>query len=493
MKRLLPILSAAALLANVAFADPVDAVLIVQNHASDEFQKPLSNLGDQLAMALSGEMFNIIDPNDAIGDEQNRGPWGENLPLSSATRLADMLEADVLITASVGEASVVGYGVPARVQEARMKLTLSLKRLPKGSTLAAVTVPMSSDKMSVGALAQNADAVYSDLVNRLVEKTSAEFLAKCKTIDIPPFGKKMVEVAFGCNFPGADVSIDGVSYGTAGTIGQPPLRVRVRDGVHNLRISYPYTNPYEVRAAFQEGTTFMVVLTETDEGRKIRKEDRYFDTLMRRIESSGATDDAVRMIRARGYGRYLSSSYTRLQGMPKVLSFRDCQPPDLGLNPDREGDGVGTSTRDLFDQAGSSLGYPSGRPGEKEEPKEAPATGEIPQNATQGTGTNVPSVTQPAAPAQTPAAAQPAGAATVVPAATTGSATPAAAQQPSASSSYGGNASSGNYGSGASSSGYGSGASSDSGVLDTLHDIREGVDTSKDIIQGIKDIGDILK
>ncbi len=488
MKRFLPFLFAVAIFVQGAVADPMDAVLIVQNHVADEFQKPLSNLGDQLAMALSGDQFNIIDPNDVIGDDQNRGPWGENMPTSSALRLAENVDAQALITASVGEASVIGYGVPARVQEARMKLTLSLKRLPKGATVAAVTIPMSSRKMTTGALAQNADAVYSDLVNQLVEKASAEFLAKCGRVSLNDVVPTTIEVAFGCNFPGADVSIDGISYGTAGTIGQPPLRLRVSDGLHNLKVSFPYTHPFEVRAKFQEGTTFMVVLSETDEGRQIRKEDRYFDTLMRRIESSGATDDAVRMIRARGYGRYLSSSYTRIQGMPKVLSLRDCQPPDLGLNPDREGDGVGTSTRELFDQAGNALGHSNPSQGAKEESTEEPSSS-TPENTPQGGGTDVSNSTPASASPQPPVAtAQPAPVAPVP-----ATATPIAVQQPTASANYGAGPSAPSYPSRASSTSHRSGTSSDPDVLDVLHDVRDGVDTSKDIIQGVKDIGDILK
>ena len=211
---------------------------------------------------------------DAIGDEQNRRPWGENMPISAATRLAEDLDAQVLITAAVDEASVMGFGTPAIVQAARMKLTLSAKRLPKGATAAAVTVPMSSPKMTPETLEQNADAVYSDLVAQLVEKTAADFLVKCNRFAWRDGVSKTVEVAFGCNFPGANVEIDGISYGTAGTIGQPPLRLKVADGLHNLKVSIPYRIPFEVRAKFQEGTTFMVVLSENDEGRRIRKEDR---------------------------------------------------------------------------------------------------------------------------------------------------------------------------------------------------------------------------
>ena len=478
MKRLSPILSSIVLLVHGAFAEPVDAVLVVQNHASDEFQKPLSNLGDRLSAALSGEMFNIIDPNDAIGDDQNRGPWGENMPQSSATRLAENLDAQALITAAVGETSVVGFGVPARVQAARMTLTLSAKRLPKGANVAAVTVTETSRKMTPGALEQNADAVYSELVDRLVAKATAEFLGKCGQVAWSDVVLKTIEVAFGCNFPGADVAIDGVSYGTAGTIGQPPLRVKVSDGLHNLKISYPYTLPFEVRAKFQEGTTFMVVLRENDEGRRIRKEDRYFDTLMDRIEKSGATDDAVRMIRARGYGKYLASSYTRIEGMPAILSMRDCEMPDFGLNPDKEGDGVSTSTRDLLDQAGASLGMePVNREkaaAEPSKPEDSRSDREVPSDAK----TTPPmSEDPPAAPAQYTVSQSDVSSAPSVP--STSAASPSASQPTSVSPTAG----SPSY----------TPSSTEPSALDVLHDVREGVDTSKDIIQGVKDIGNILK
>lgn len=461
--------------------EPIDAVLIVQNHASDDFQKPLSNLGDWLSQALSGDLFNVIDPNDAIGDEQNRGPWGENMPVSAATRLAENLEARALLTAAVGETSVIGYGAPAKVQAVRMSLTLSAKRLPKGANVAAVTVTETSRKVTPDTLSQNAEAIYSELVRSLVAKASSQFLAKCEGVKWRDVVLKLVEVGFGCNFPGADVSIDGVSYGTAGTIGEPPLKVKVSEGLHNLKISYPYALPYEVRAKLQEGTTFIAVLHLDDDGRRIRKEDKYFDTLMDRIEKSGATDDDVRLIRANGYGKYLSSSYTRIHGMPQVLSMRDCDMPDFGLNPDKEGDGVQTSTRDLFDQAGAAAGLklpgrteqngaepeashsraaaqdadvekPHGRGDEKDRSRSDGGEGNgdelgHPDNSDVG-------VVMPLQqPEQTAPVTQPVAQPVQQP--------PAAQQQ--------------------------------NGVVQGLRDIKEGVNTGKDIIQGIKDIGDMLK
>ena len=153
-------------------AEPIDAVLIVQNHASDEYKKPLSNLGDAISAELSQELFNIIDPNDVIGEQQNRGPWGENMPLSSATRLAENLDAQILITAAVGETSIISYGSPARANAVKMRLTLSAKRIPKGANVASVTVTEVSKPYTPSMLGQNADSISYDLVENLVAKAS---------------------------------------------------------------------------------------------------------------------------------------------------------------------------------------------------------------------------------------------------------------------------------------------------------------------------------
>ena len=215
------------LIVSFAISEPIDAVLIVQNHASDEYQKPLSNLGDAISAELSQELFNIIDPNDVIGEQQNRGPWGENMPLSSATRLAENLEAQVLITAAVGETSIISYGSPAKVNAVKMRLTLSAKRIPKGANVASVTVTEVSRKFTPSMLSQDADSIYYDLVENLVAKASKEFLAKCEKVAWKDMKIKLIEVAFGCNFPGADVSIDGVSY-----------QMEVNDNENNLHTHF---------------------------------------------------------------------------------------------------------------------------------------------------------------------------------------------------------------------------------------------------------------
>ena len=76
------LLIAAACIAAVfsASAEPVPALLIVQNHSSVNDAAILSSMGDQFASALGSDVFEIINPNDVIGEGQNVGPWGEKMP-----------------------------------------------------------------------------------------------------------------------------------------------------------------------------------------------------------------------------------------------------------------------------------------------------------------------------------------------------------------------------------------------------------------------------
>lgn len=245
---------------------PTDAMLVVQNHVSDDFRKPLSDLGDRLAAALSGDLFNIIDPNDAVGENLNRSPWGESLPQTSATRLAENLGAKALITASVGEASVVGIGNPAVAQYVRMTLTLSAKTVPGGANYASVTVTEKSPNFTPEVLAQNPEGVYSELVSKIVASASAKFLGKAASSGHRMDTAKKITVFFGCNVLGADVEVDGLSFGTC------PGQFSVTPGIHSVRVSYPpYYYDFDKQARFmQDGQTFAVVLQINPAGERQR-------------------------------------------------------------------------------------------------------------------------------------------------------------------------------------------------------------------------------
>ena len=376
MKQLpiLPLLAAAALSLQAlpAAARPVRAILVVQNHAGDEFSKPLSNIGSRLRAKLAGERFAVIDPNDRVGTAQNRGPDGEPLPPSSAVNLALASEGELLITASIDEASVdiIGTPGPRQRQFAQMTLTIAAVQLPLGQSVVAETFTAKSDSVPTEMLSARADALYSQTVQRLVDGAARKFLSSCEAADkwaditVPEY----VTVGFGCNLPGANVLLDGLSRGTAGTTGEGVLKVRTWRGIHHVRVESEFMRPFETEALLEDGTSYLTVLRETDEGRRIRREDRHFNLLMERIAKSGATDDDVRILKAEGYGRYLAASYTRLQGMPQVLSAHDFN-PDLGLG-EAARDDAGTSTEAYIRQLGTSIGIPVAEPATTTDPTE---------------------------------------------------------------------------------------------------------------------------
>lgn len=363
---LLPLfaLTALALSPASAAARPVRAVLVVQNHADDEFSKPLSNIGSRLRAKLAGPRFAVIDPNDRVGTAQNRGPDGEPLPPSSAVNLALANEGELLITASIDEASVdtIGTPGPRQRQFAQMTLTLSAIQLPLGQSVIAETFTAKSDSVPTEMLSARADALYNQAIQRLVDGTAKKFLAACEAADawadvtVPDY----VTVGFGCNMPGANVLLDGLSRGTAGTPGGSVLQVRTWRGIHHVRFESDYMRPFETEALLEDGTSFLTVLREDEEGRRIRKEDHHFDILMSRIEKSGATDDDVRLLRAEGYNRYLSASYTRLEGMPQVLSAHDFNPA-LGI-AEAASDGNDAATGAYIRELGTSIGLPVAEP-----------------------------------------------------------------------------------------------------------------------------------
>ena len=381
MKRImLPLLAAATLLPGLAAARPVRAVLVVQNHAGDEFSKPLSNVGSRLRAKLAGELFAVIEPNDRVGTAQNRGPNGEPLPPSSAVNLALAAEGELLLTASIDEASVdtIGTPGPRQRQFAQMTMTIAAVQLPLGQSVVAETFTAKSDSVPTEMLSTRADALYNQTVQRLVDGAAKKFLAACEAADkwadvtVPEY----VTVGFGCNLPGANVLLDGLSRGTAGTTGEGVLKVRTWRGIHNVAVKCDYARPFETEAMLENGTSFLTVLKENDEGRKVRKEDRHFDLLMDRIAKSGATDDDVRILKAKGYGKYLAASYTRIHGMPQVLSAHDFN-PDFGLGA-AAGDDAGASTEAYVRQLGTSIGLPVSKPTSTPERTEETKGGDAP-------------------------------------------------------------------------------------------------------------------
>ena len=303
--------------------NPVRAVLIVKPYAGGAFSNSLSGIGSRLRSELTGHRFTIVDPGDCLGTAQNCAADGGAAPSATDVNLALVCEGDLLIRASVDNASldVIGAPGPRQRQLAQMTMTLSAVRLPQGDSVVSETFTGKSDSVSADLFPARADALCEQAVERLVRGAAKKFLASCEAEEVwtKVSAPDYITVGFGCNLPGANVLLDGFSRGTAGSPGTEVLRLRTWRGIHHVTISGDFMRAFDTEALLEDGTTFLAVLKETDEGRRVREGDRQFDLMMERIEKGGATDDDVRLLAAEGYSRYLSGSHVCLEGIPSVL------------------------------------------------------------------------------------------------------------------------------------------------------------------------------
>lgn len=332
MKRLATFAALLAFAAASLADDPLSALLVVQNHSAVKDAAVLTSIGDQFASALGDELFEIINPNDVIGENQNIGAWGEKMPSSSATRLAESCGADFLLTASITDISRKDYGAPPLAGAVVITWTVAVKRVPSGRTVCSVTVPFEGQKQASQLLAANFARIRDESLRESVKAATAAFLAKAKTRKFAPSKKpERVSVAFVANLAGADVRIDGISCGTAGTDLKAPLKAEVSKGVHNLEIVYPFMIPYKTTARFDGPGTFVVNLSETIEGRALRQGDQMLAAALERILKGGATDDDAKLIKAKGYAKCLEASSFKIEGMPERLTLVKGKVDSFGL------------------------------------------------------------------------------------------------------------------------------------------------------------------
>ena len=330
MKKLLltVLLSSASL---IGVAEPVTALLIVQNHSTVKDAAVLTSIGDQFVSALGDELFEIINPNDVIGETQNIGPWGEKMPVSSAVRLAESCGADILLTASVTDISRKNIGVPPIAGSIVVTWSVAAKRVPGGGTVCSVTVPFEGRKQITEMLDTNFDRIKNETLRTSVQTAAEGFLSKAKTKSFIPKKIDRVNVAFVANFPGADVRIDGVSVGLAGTDVKSPCKISVSKGLHNLEISYPFMIPYKTIVRFDSDSTFAVNLRESMDGRALRQGDQKLAAALERVLKGGTTDDDVKLIKAKGYAKCLEASSFKIEGMPERLTIVKGDAESFGL------------------------------------------------------------------------------------------------------------------------------------------------------------------
>ena len=250
-----------------AFAAPRKVALVVQNHTSDAPTLPMAAFADTLTARLSGNAFRVVNPHNVIGVNQNRTAQGEAMPEASAQEIGRMTGAEGVITASIQEFTGEDIGVPAVAHRLKVRLALNLADAATGETVCGVDGVEFSRNYTAEKVKSDTATLYEGLMHLAAAKASEKFLAKVASVGWEQNAAKAIDVFFGCNVLGADVQIDGLSYGTC------PAQLALTPGVHNVLVSYPpYYYEFKRRAIFsQQGQTYKVVLQITPEGEAQRE------------------------------------------------------------------------------------------------------------------------------------------------------------------------------------------------------------------------------
>ena len=332
-------------------AAPRRVALVVQNHTPNAPAIPLAAVADTLNAKLSGPALRVINPHNAIGVDQNRTAQGEVMPKASAQEIGRLLNAEGVLVAAVQEYKAEDIGVPPVAHTLKVRLALNLLDAATGEVICGVSGVLSSGNYTAEQVKASADSLFENLLHDAAAKCAEELLAKVERSPWRPVPVGALTVFIGCNVLGADVQIDGLSYGTC------PAQIAVTPGVHLLTVSCPpFYRKFERRALFKaDGQAYAVVLALSPEGeaqrlraleyqkmlralkraereadfdfeqRKarlkreqsercelFRKQMALADAMLKRYERSGAADDYVRKTIAEGVAVYWKNSHGRI-------------------------------------------------------------------------------------------------------------------------------------------------------------------------------------
>ena len=250
----------------LAMAEPRRVALVVQNHTSDALTLPMAAFADTLTSRLSGKTLRVVNPHNVIGVDQNCTAKGEIMPEASAQEIGRMLNADGVVTASIQEFTGEDIGVPAVAHSLKVRLALNLADSATGETICGVDGVEFSKNYTAEKVKSDTATLYEGLMHDAAAKAAEKLLAKVATIEWNPGAVKLLNVFFGCNVLGADIQVDGHSYGTC------PAQIALTPGSHSLLVSYPpYYYDFKRRTMFnQDGQTFKVVLPLTPNGEEQR-------------------------------------------------------------------------------------------------------------------------------------------------------------------------------------------------------------------------------
>ena len=190
--------------------------LVVQNHTSDAPTLPMAAFADTLTSRLSGKTLRVVNPHNVFGVNQNRTAKGEEMPEASAQEIARKTGADGVVTASIQEFTGEDIQWDGKVIAHTLKVrsALNLADAATGEAICGVDGVEFSKNYTSEKVKSDTATLYEGLMHAAAAKGAEKLLAKIAASGWEPGTVKTLNIFFGCNVLGADVQIDGQSYGT---------------------------------------------------------------------------------------------------------------------------------------------------------------------------------------------------------------------------------------------------------------------------------------
>ena len=291
---------AVAITAFAAFAAPRRVALVVQNHTSDAPTLPMAAFADTLTSRLSGKTLRVVNPHNVIGVNQNRSAKGEVMPDASAQEIGRMLNAEGVVTASIQEFTGEDIQLNGKAIAHKLKVRIAISLVDAATGAAVCGYPDANDLDDAGVkfsknytaeqVKSDTATLYEGLMHDAAANAAEKLLAKVSTAGWEPGTVKLLNVFFGCNVLGADVQIDGQSYGTC------PAQIAVTPGSHSLLVSYPpYYYEFKRRTMFnQDGQTYKVVLQLTPGGEAQRNRSLEYETKLVDLKKAQAELEKIK-------------------------------------------------------------------------------------------------------------------------------------------------------------------------------------------------------
>lgn len=286
------------------------SAIFVMNRAGKEYDAKLDVLNDMIATRLAEKGFSIIDKNEVLakfreyrevqrpegkesgvavvlsklaGEEPKEAKsLDELIDTYSAKKISTIAHADYIVIAtinSVGRETRKGEAFGQKLGVVTTTLRVALKVLEGnlgGSVAGTMVEAKDSTPLMDGVQIENSD-LPNQLLDQCALKVAEDMGSKTERVrSVVVKAASMVAVTVNSNIEGAEVSFDGIVYGTT------PCKVMVPQGPASLKISRQWFKPIEKFINPFQGQQLNVTLELTDEGAKSWKDAEAFKLAMAR-------------------------------------------------------------------------------------------------------------------------------------------------------------------------------------------------------------------